>query len=98
MRIELLPATANSPRSTLSISLNQSIARSALVRFGNRLAASANSRPLFTGGIFDAAWQMPAKLMMQQKIAHKSELATRVLSTVIAGAGKAQSCDAEGGT
>jgi hypothetical protein len=69
----------------LSISLNQSIARSALVRLGNRLAASANSRPLSTGGIFDPAWQMPPKLMMQQKIAHESEMARRVLSTVIAG-------------
>jgi hypothetical protein len=35
---------------------------------------------------------------MQQKIAHESELATRVLSTVIAEAGKAQSSGAEGGT
>jgi len=55
------------------------------VRLENRLAASASSRLLFTGGIFDAAWQMPPKLMMQQKIAHKSELATRILSTVIVG-------------
>src|SRR5258707_14209281 len=59
---ELVPAMANSARSTLSISLNHSIARSALLRFGNFLAASATSW-LVGARADDAAWQMlPAKI------------------------------------